>query len=75
MRRKPANDSSCFLTSWDAGFRDGRWRQVRVVAATRSSKHLIDTIKIIAHLCIELNAIETTYPGADLRMIFKSASF
>ena len=43
-------------------------------AATRS-KHFIDTIKIIAHLCIELNAIETTYPGADLRMIFKSASF
>ncbi|MEY4570673.1 MAG: hypothetical protein RLZZ398_2112 [Verrucomicrobiota bacterium] len=74
MRRKHANDSSCFLTSWDAGFRDGRWRQVRVVAATRS-KHFIDTIKIIAHFCIELNATETTYPGADLRMIFKSASF
>jgi hypothetical protein len=47
---------------------------VRVVAATRS-KHFIDTIKIIAHFCIELNAIETSYPGADLRMIFKSASF
>ncbi len=49
--------------------------------ATRS-KHFLDIIKIIAyraetaiaHLCTELNATETIYPGTDLRMIFKSVS-
>ena len=28
----------------------------------------------VAHLCAELNATETIYPGTDLRMIFKSVS-
>jgi len=28
----------------------------------------------VAHLCSELNATETIYPGTDLRMIFKSVS-
>jgi len=28
----------------------------------------------VAHLCAELNATETLYPGTDLRMIFKSVS-
>jgi hypothetical protein len=28
----------------------------------------------VAHLCTELNATETIYPGTDLRMIFKSVS-
>ena len=41
------------------------------------SLHSLATAKknaAIAHLCIELNATETTYPGTDLRMIFKSVS-
>lgn len=29
---------------------------------------------ILSHLCDELNATETVYPGTDLRMIFKSVS-
>jgi hypothetical protein len=29
---------------------------------------------IVSHLCDELNATETIYPGTDLRMIFKSVS-
>ena len=28
----------------------------------------------VAHLCAELNATETLYPGTDVRMIFKAVS-
>ncbi len=30
--------------------------------------------EVLAHLCEELTATETVYPGTDLRMIFKSVS-
>jgi hypothetical protein len=39
--------------------------------------HSLATPKLnaaVAHLCEELNASETLYPGTDLRMIFKSVS-
>lgn len=35
------------------------------------NKHMIDTIKMVAHLCTELNATETVYPGTNLRMIYE----
>jgi hypothetical protein len=41
------------------------------------SLHSLATPKnnaIVAHLCAELTATETLYPGTDLRMIFKSVS-
>jgi hypothetical protein len=42
------------------------------------SLHSLATPKhneVVAHLCAELNATESKYPGTELRMIFKSVSY
>jgi hypothetical protein len=49
-------------------------QQAKTLTITLHSLATPKNNAIIDHLCSELNATETLYPGTGLRMIFKSVS-